>query len=120
MQVGSSIVTHLDTSTHRLTKLTEIPNQNARLAHQVIFMPATETAKKGTVYVFGGKLNSMEFQEKNYKYDIATGQWQQVPDMPSMLFSFNLIPLINYRYILVVAHEPLLFDTETDSWVPMK
>ena len=74
-------------------------------------MPATETAKKGTVYVFGGKLSSFEFQEKNFKYDIATGQWQQVPDMPSMLFSFNLIPLINYRYILVVAHEPLLFDT---------
>ena len=30
---ASDVVTHLDTSTHRLSKLTEMPNEGQRLAH---------------------------------------------------------------------------------------
>ena len=51
-QHGTNLVIQLDTSTHRLKKLTEMPA--LMCAHQVIFLPASPDYPCGTVYIFGG------------------------------------------------------------------
>ena len=57
------------------------------------------------------------YQPKNYKFNIATNEWKEIPDWQPGLYrlSFNLLPLIENRYILIVSEKfPLLFDTYTD------
>ena len=80
-------------------------------------MPSKDAEGKGSVYVFGGKVNSYEFQTANYRYDIASGEWHELPDMPIDAFSFNLIPLDENRYILLVCDHSILFDTEEEVWI---
>ena len=92
-------------------------------AHQVIFLPATAKAPSGTVYVFGGLFTSDHYQDKNYKFDVASGEWTRLPDWkPSFCrLSFNLLPLLQNRFILVVSeYKPVLFDTQTDQFVRIK
>lgn len=117
MHNGTLTVTHLDTSTHRLTSLAPMPVDCERLAHQVIFMPASLNAEKGTVYVFGGKFNRFIHQSRHLKYDVDSGEWTRLPDWPADQYSFNLIPLMQNRYILVVSDMPVLYDTERDEWI---
>ena len=63
------------------------------------------------------------YQPKNFKYNIATGKWTELPnwDPDDYRLSFNLLPLIENRFILVVSeHSPRLFDTKSDKWIKLK
>ena len=109
---GSTTVLKLDTNTQKLSMLSELPKP--MLAHQVIYLPATEAAPKGTIYAFGGLLSADYYQDKNFKYDVDKNEWKEV--MPWKIgyyrLSFNLLPLIENRFILVISHrKPVLFDT---------
>ena len=118
---ASDLVTHLDTNSHRLTKLTQMPDGGERLAHQVIFVPETKEAVKGSVYILGGvKGYLLEAHTTNYKYDIASSSFKELPDWNSQQNSFNLLPLNHNRYILVVSDRPYLFDTETEQWIELQ
>ena len=60
------------------------------------------------------------YQPHNYKYDIAKNEWKEIcrwgPD--DYRLSFNLLPLIENRFIMVISQEkPYLMDTKTDKWV---
>ena len=113
---GKDQVWKLDTKTDQLTKMKDSPVKV--FAHQVIFMPVTVTAPKGSVYLFGGKTDMHSFSRKSYKYDIATDSWNGLPDIPSDVFSFNLLPLVNNRYILIVSDAmKLMFDTKRETWI---
>lgn len=84
-------------------------------------MPETKTAEKGTVYIFGGvKGYHMEAHTTNLKYDVATGTFKELPVWNSEQYSFNLLPLNQNRYILVVSDQPYLFDTETEKWIELQ
>ena len=97
------------------------------MAHQVIFIPAKSTSNtgaQGTVYVFGGLETSRRFQVQNFKYDIAENRWTRLPDWDWKAemhrYSFNLLPLCNFRLILVVSSKNnLLFDTERDIFIKL-
>ena len=63
-----------------------------------------------------------EYQTKNHKYDLATNTWTRLPDVNELegIFSFNLLPLFENRFILVISEgrpSHKLFDTLTDEWV---
>ena len=119
--MGSDIVFKLDTETQRLTRLCNLPD--IILAHQVIFLPATPKAQKGTVYAFGGLRTAQQYQEQNFKYDVAKDEWTSVMSwMPGYYeISFNLLPLLENRFILVIKRSKLvLFDTETDKFIKLQ
>ena len=117
--VGSKVVSILDTRTNRLMKVdTEIPSQMC--AHQVIFIPATARSPKGAVYVFGGLVDYGHYQRANFRYDIAANSWKRLDDWQNSHYriSFNLLPLVDNRFILVVSEkDPYLFDTQRDCWI---
>ena len=84
-------------------------------------MPETKTTEKGTVYVFGGvKGYHMEPHSTNYKYDVASRTFKETALWNSEQYSFNLLPLNQNRYILVVSDLPYLFDTETEKWIELQ
>ena len=122
-QTGTTLVTRLNTKTQRLTKLTDIPKPSC--AHQVIYLPSkdknqTDDGKSGFVYVFGGLADMSTFQPHNYKYDIEKDEWKEICRwIPgNYRLSFNLLPLIENRFIMVISQEkPYLLDTKTDKWV---
>ena len=109
----------LDTRLNRLIKVdTEIPSQMC--AHQVIFIPATARSPKGAVYVFGGLVDYGHYQRANFRYDIAANSWKRLDDWQNNHYriSFNLLPLVDNRFILVVSEkDPYLFDTQRDCWI---
>ena len=49
------------------------------LAHQVFYLPNQEK-NTGTLYLFGGLATMQYYQEKNFKMDLATKKWTQLPD----------------------------------------
>ena len=100
----------LDLATSRLTKVAESPEP--MMAHQVIYLPATPKAPKGTVYCFGGLASSFAYQPKCFKYDVARNTWTNIMDLDGFRLSFNLLPLINNRFILLISQEDhLMLDT---------
>ena len=121
---GTKFVMKLDTKTQRLTKLnTEIPDPFC--AHQVIFMPAKYAKnKKGSVYIFAGLRNSGRYQDKNFKYDIEANKWKQLPNLLQswgFRISFNLLPLCDFKFILIVSsRDSLLFDTQRDQFIVLE
>ena len=76
-QLGTRLVTHLDTVSHRLIKIATIPAK--MFAHQVIYSPPNNDSPKGSVYVFGGLSDAMSFNQKNFKFDVATNAWKVLP-----------------------------------------
>ena len=106
----------LNIVTGRLTKVTECPEP--MMAHQVIYLPATQKSPKGTVYCFGGLASSFAYQPQCFKYDVARNAWSSIDDLEGFRLSFNLLPLINNRYILLISQEDhLMLDTKTDRWI---
>ena len=71
---------------------------HAKMAHQVIYLPATVTSPMGSVYVFGGLENAIFTSTHNFRYDIATNQWHPLPEWKEedCRISFNLLPLVNF------------------------
>lgn len=89
----------LDTKAQRLTKLEqEMPSK--KLAHQVIYLPAKEGSPRGSVYVFGGYENLPESSKRNFRFDVATSTWHNLPSWDRIddyvRFCFNLLPLVNF------------------------
>lgn len=95
-------------------------------AHQVIFIPAGTSARngaQGTVYVFGGLETFRNYQPNNCKYDIAKNKWTTLEKWKpgEYRLSFNLIPLCNFKLILIVSKEKnYLFDTECDKFIRLQ
>ena len=62
------------------------------------------------------------YQPRNFKYDLASGNWTELPRWRphDYRLSFNLLPLIDNRFILVVSEDrPRLLDTKTDTWITL-
>jgi len=61
----------LNTETKKIEKIADLPS--LKLAHQVIYLPATPTAPQGSVYVFGGKPHrDMGYSLESCRFDLAT------------------------------------------------
>ena len=63
----------LDIKAGQLTKLDKLGE--AKLAHQVIYLPPTESEPKGAIYAFGGKTTLSAFSMTSWKFDLAEETW---------------------------------------------
>ena len=64
----------------------------------------------------------MTFNYKNFKFDVATSSWKVLPKWHEMdcRLSFNLLPLVQNRFILVVSeNDPIMFDTQMEQWIKL-
>lgn len=117
-QHGTKDVLKLNRKTQTLTKLTTCPEKF--MAHQVIFQKPQTDTPKGVLFCFGGIKSSYAVQYECFKYDLATNKWHTLPDIldNSKRISFNMLPLLDDRYILFVhSREHLIFDTLTNTWI---
>ena len=121
VQAGTKTVVMLDTKSSRLMRLpVKIPAP--MFAHQVIYIPPKEGSPKGTVYVFGGLETWTHYQPRCFKFDVQTQKFSEIEEWPleRNRYSFNLLPLINNRFILIVSeNDPYLIDTKTDQWIQL-
>ena len=54
-------------------------------------------------------------------YDIARDEWSSLPEHENFKMSFNLMPLLANRYILVVSQkESVMLDTKKNAWVKVE
>ena len=63
------------------------------------------------------------YQADNYKFNVATQAWTKLPSWEPGMYrlSFNLLPLVENRYILIVSEKyPFLFDTRTDKFIRLE
>ena len=63
------------------------------------------------------------YQPENYKFNVATKAWTKLPNWEPGMYrlSFNLMPLVENRYILIVSEKfPFLFDTNTDKFIRLE
>ena len=104
--------------TKQLESVPSVPE--IKLAHQVIYLPATSIAPKGSVYLFGGKTNagSRDSTRSGYRFDVASNQWHSLPNSPKDIFSHNLLPILENRFIVLITQPmKLIFDTLYEVWV---
>ena len=117
---GTKIVMMLNTETHRLTRLTDIPA--VMCAHSMMYLPpqVPTSDNQGEVFVFGGMMSQRAFQPLNFKYDVAYDEWTQIRDWShgNYRLSFNLLPIVANRIIMVVSgSRPIMYDTEEDEFI---
>ena len=102
------------------------------MGHQVIYIPPSREERKlsstttttagsqGTVYCFGGLESHFAYQPINFKYDIVRNEWSTIVEWEEFHLSFNLLPLINDRYILVISQrDHVIYDIKADAWIPV-
>ena len=84
-------------------------------------MPETKQAPKGSVYCFGGLESTFAFQPLCFKYNIAKDKWTALPELEDFRMSYNLLPLLEHRYILLVSQAPcVMLDTHRDTWIKVE
>ena len=60
------------------------------------------------------------YQPINFKYDIGRNEWSTIVEWEQFHLSFNLLPLINDRYILVISQrDHVIYDIKADAWIPV-
>ena len=62
------------------------------------------------------------YQPKCFKYDVLSKNFTEIPEWPNNHYrlSFNLLPLIDNRFILIVSDShPYMLDTKTDKWIQL-
>ena len=64
------------------------------------------------------------YQRRNFKYELALDKWSELKPWEvreDYRLSFNLLPLIDNRFILVVSEDrPKLYDTQCNEWVNLE